>query len=104
MCARALWGERSWAAHNLTVMEAKNFASEEGRASEYFHAADRNAYLRERAAILAGHPLPRTFEGFVFGPSDSVVEYCFQVLRIRAGQAVASWVNAPSGGNWTVTL
>ncbi|HEU5360702.1 MAG TPA: hypothetical protein VFU42_06030 [Candidatus Deferrimicrobiaceae bacterium] len=104
VCARALWGERSWAAHNLTVMEAKNFASEEGRASGYFHAADRNAYLRVRSAILAGHPLPRTFEGFVFGPSDSVVEYCFQVLRIRAGQAVASWVNAPSGRNWTVTL
>ena len=104
VCARALWGDRSWAAHNLAVMEVKNFASAEARASEYFHSCDRESYLRKRAAVLAGHPLPRTFEGFVFGPSGSVVEYCFQVLRVRAGEAVASWVNAPSGTNWTITL
>jgi hypothetical protein len=104
VCARALWGDRSWSAHNLTVMEVKNFASEEGRASGYFHAGDRESFLRNRAAVLAGHPPPRTFEGFVFGPSGSVVEYCFQVLRLRAGEAVASWVNAPSGANWSITL
>ena len=104
VCARLLWGDRSWAASNLTVMEVKNFASAEGGASGYFHAADREAYRETRAAALAGHGLPRTFEGFVFGPSGSVVEYCFQVLRLRAGEAVASWINAPSGGNWSITL
>jgi hypothetical protein len=104
VCARILWGDRSWAAQNLTVMEARNFASSESRASEYFHAEDREAYLRARSAALAVFPLPRTFEGFVFGPSGSVVEYCFQVLRLRADGPVASWINAPSGGNWTITL
>ncbi len=104
VCARALWGDRSWAAHNLGVMEVRNFPSAEARALEYFHAGDRESFLRTRAAHLAGHPLPRTFEGFVFGPSGSVVEYCFQVLRLRADGAVASWVNAPSGRNWTITL
>jgi len=104
VCARALWGDRSWTAHNITVMEARNFASAEGKASGYFHAVDRDAYLRARTAALAGHPLPRTFEGFVFGPSGSVVEYCFQFLRHRAGGAVSSWINSPSGGNWTITL
>jgi hypothetical protein len=104
VCARILWGDRSWAAQNLTVMEARNFASSESRASEYFHSDDRDAYLQARSAALAVFPLPRTFEGFVFGPSDSVVEYCFQVLRLRADGAVASWINAPSGGNWTITL
>ncbi len=104
VCARILWGDRSWAAQNLTVMEAKNFASSETRASEYFHSEDRDAYLRARSSALAVFSLPRTFEGFVFGPSGSVVEYCFQVLRLRAGGPVASWINAPSGGNWTVTL
>jgi len=104
VCARALWGDRSWAASNLTVMEVKDFASAGAGASEYFHSGDREAFLKTRAAVLAGKPLPRTFEGFVFGPSGSVVEYCFQVLRLRSGGAVASWVNAPSGRNWTVTL
>jgi hypothetical protein len=104
VCARILWGDRSWAAQNLTVMEAKNFASSESRASDYFHSDDRDAYLRARSAALAVFPLPRTFEGFVFGPSDSIVEYCFQVLRLRADGPVASWINAPSGGNWSITL
>lgn len=104
VCARALWGDRSWAAHNLVVMEVKNYAFAEFRASEYFHSGDRDAFLRARSAALARHPRPRTFEGFVFGPSGSVVEYCFQVLRLRADGAVASWINSPSGGNWSITL
>jgi len=104
VCARALWGDRSWTAHNLTVMEARNFPFAEGRAHDYFHSDDRNAFLQRRSATLAGLPLPRTFEGFVFGPSGSIVEYCFQVLRDGPGGAVASWINAPSGGNWTITL
>lgn len=104
VCARAVWGDRSWAAHNLTVMEVKNFASPEGRASEYFYAGDRESFLRARSAALAGHSLPRTFEGFLYGPSGSIAEYCFQVLRLRGGRTVASWINAPDGGNWAVTL
>lgn len=104
VCARAVWGDRSWAAHNITVMEIKNFASPEGRSSEYFYSDDRETFLRTRSAALAGHSLPRTFEGFLFGPSGSVAEYCFQVLRLRGDRAVASWINAPAGGNWTVTL
>jgi hypothetical protein len=104
VCARLLWGDRSWAASNLTVMEVKNFASAAGGAAGYYHSVDRRAYLETRAAALAGHGLPRTYEGFVFGPSGIVVEYCFQVLRLRAGVAAASWVNAPSGGNWSIAL
>jgi len=102
--ARALWGDRSWTAPNLTVMEARNFSSAAGTASGYFHSGDRDAFLRERSAALAGLPLPRAFEGFVFGPSGSIVEYCFQVLKAGPAGALASWINAPSGGNWTITL
>lgn len=104
VCARALWGDRSWNAHNLTVMEAKNFSSAHGRAHEYFHAEDREAFLTARSAALAQLPIPRIFEGFVFGPSGSVVEYCFQVLKTGPGGCVASWVNSPDGGNWAITL
>ena len=104
--ACALWGDHSWAAHNLTVMELKDLGAPAPgvRASEYYHSGDREAFLRTRAAALALHPLPRTFEGFVFGPSGSVAEYCFLVLRIRDGALVASWENAPSGRNWEITL
>ncbi|MGW8284361.1 MAG: hypothetical protein ACWGPR_01425 [Candidatus Deferrimicrobiaceae bacterium] len=104
VCARALWGDRSWAAHNLVAMEVKNYASAGSRASEYFHSDDREEFLRARSAALLRHPPPRTFEGFVFGPSGSVVEYCFQVLRLRADGAVVSWINSPSGANWSITL
>ncbi|MGB3398840.1 MAG: hypothetical protein WBA34_01570 [Candidatus Deferrimicrobiaceae bacterium] len=104
VCAWGLWGDRSWAAHNLVTMEVKNYASAGSRASEYFHSGDRDAFLRARSAALANHPRPRTFEGFVFGPSGSVVEYCFQVLRLHADWIVSSWINSPSGGNWSITL
>lgn len=104
VCSRMVWGEPSWRASNITEMELRKYGSAEPRAADYFHAADRNAYLRARAASLAAHPLPRTFEGFVFGPSGSFVEYCFQVLRIRGGERSASWINPPSGGNWTIRL
>ena len=102
--ARILWGDRSWRAQNLTAMEVRNYPPGGGEAAGYFHAADRDAFLATRIAALGGLPVPRTYEGFVFGPSGSVVEYCFQVLRARGDGIVSSWINNPSGGNWTVTL
>jgi hypothetical protein len=104
VCARLLWGDPSWTAQNLSVMEVKNFASGEGKASDYFFAEDREAFLRARSQEIGRHPLPRTFETFVFGPAGCIVEYCFQVLLRRAdGSVAAGWRNR-EGGNWTVTL
>lgn len=104
ICARLLWGDRSWTAQNLSVMEVKNFLPGEGRASDDFFAGDRPAYLRARSIAIGRHPLPRTFEAFVFGPAGSVVEYCFQVLLRRAdGSVAAVWRNC-DGGNWAVTM
>lgn len=104
VCARVLWGDRSWNAQNFSVMEVKNFAAHEGRASSYYFAGDREAFLRKRFEAIGAHPLPRTFEAFVFGPEGSVVEYCYQVLQRRPGGTVeASWRNR-EGGNWSVTL
>lgn len=103
-CARLLWGDRSWAAQNLTVMEVKNFPPEEGRASDYYFAGDREEFLRVRSKAIGRQPLPRTFEAFVYGPAGSVVEYCYQVLLRRAdGSVSAAWRNR-DGGNWSVTL
>ena len=104
VCARILWGDRSWNAQNISVMEVKNFAAAEGRASNYFFAKDREAFLRARSEAIAAHPLPRTFEAFVFGPAGSVVEYCYQVLLRRADGSVASVWRNRDGGNWSVTL
>jgi hypothetical protein len=104
VCARVLWGDRSWNAQNFSVMEVKNFAAREGKASNYFFAGDREAFLRKRTEAIGAHPLPRTFEAFVFGPEGSVVEYCYQVLLRRPGGSVeATWRNR-EGGNWRVTL
>lgn len=104
ICARLLWGDRSWTAQNLSAMEVKNFLPGEGRASDYFFAGDRAAFLRVRSIAIGRHPLPRTFEAFVFGPAGSVVEYCFQVLLRRAdGSVAAVWRNR-DGGNWAVTM
>ncbi|HEY7585141.1 MAG TPA: hypothetical protein VH866_01385 [Candidatus Deferrimicrobiaceae bacterium] len=104
VCARLLWGDPSWKAQNLSVMEVKNFASEDARARDYFFASDREAFLEARSAAISRHPVPRTFEAFVYGPSDSVAEYCFQVLiRHADGSVAAEWRNR-GGGNWTVRL
>jgi len=104
VCARLFWGDPSWNAQNLSVMEVKKFAAGDGRASEYFFAGDREAFLRARSKAISRHPLPRTFEAFVYGAAGSVVEYCFQVLLRRAdGSVSAAWRNR-EGGNWTVTL
>jgi hypothetical protein len=104
VCARLLWGDRSWTAQNLSVMEVKNFLPGEGRASDDFFAGDRESFLRARSKAIGRHPLPRTFEAFVFGPAGSVVEYCYQVLLRRAdGSIAAVWRNR-DGGNWAVTM
>jgi hypothetical protein len=102
--ARLLWSDRSWTAQNLSVMEVKNFLPSEGRASDYYFADDREAFLKVRSQAVGRHPLPRTFEAFVFGPAGSVVEYCFHVLQSRVdGSVAAAWRNR-DGGNWSVTL
>lgn len=104
VCARILWGDPSWSAQNLSVMEVKNFASEEGRARDYFFATDRESFLNGRSIAIGRIPLPRTFEAFVYGPAGSVAEYCFQVLLRHAdGSVAAAWRNR-DGGNWQVTL
>jgi len=104
VCARLVWSEPSWTAQNLSVMEVKNFSAQTGRASDYFFAAHREEFLRARWGALARHPLPRTFEAFVFGTEGSVIEYCFQVLVRRPdGSFAAQWRNR-DGRNWTVTL
>ncbi len=53
-----------------------------GAADEFF-AEDRAAFLAAREAALSLLPLPRVFEAFVFGPSGSAVEYCFQTVERR---------------------
>lgn len=104
LCARLLWGDPSWKAQNLSMMEVRNFASRMAGAGDYFFSADRDGFLRDRAEALGGTPAPRAFEAFVYGPERSRVEYCFQVLRRRSdGSVSAEWRNR-EGGNWTVTL
>ncbi|HSL91124.1 MAG TPA: hypothetical protein VK863_00625, partial [Candidatus Limnocylindrales bacterium] len=62
------------------------------------------AFLKGRSVEIGRHPLPRTFEAFVYGPAGSVAEYCFQVLvRHADGSVAASWRNR-DGGHWQVTL
>lgn len=104
VCARLLWGDPSWTAQNFSVMELKNFAPGVGKASDNYFLADREAFLRDRTEAIGEVPLPRTFEGYVFSPERSVVEYCFQVLTRRPdGSVAAGWRNR-DGGNWSVTL
>lgn len=103
-CAGILWGCGSWSAPNFSVMEVKNFAHGSARAPGCFFAEDREAFLRERAEALSAHPVPRTHEGFVFGPAGSDVEYCFLALRRRAEGAVAAGWRNREGGNWRVRL
>lgn len=104
VCARMLWSCGTWEAPNLTAMEAKKFPPGGPSAAGYPFAADRAGYLGERAEALAACPLPRTYEGFLFGPDGSVAEYCFLLLRLRPdGTIAAEWQNR-DGGNWTIRL
>lgn len=103
--ARLVWGDPAWRAANVSPLEAKGGAPEPGGAAGEFFAEDRDAFLADRFARLSGLPLPRVFEGYVFGPSGSRVEYCFQLLSRRAsGTYEAGWRNREGGGNWEVTL
>jgi hypothetical protein len=74
-------------------------------ASEEFFTEDRAAFFAAREAALSLLPVPRVFEAFVFGPSGSGVEYCFQTVSRRPdGGFEARWRNREGGGNWVVTL
>ncbi len=122
--ARMVWGDSAWRATNFSLMEAKGYtpgpvaaaeATKSGASlpasalghpwpSEFF-AEDRAAFLAAREAALSLLPLPRVFEAFVFGPSGSGVEYCFQTVERRPdGGFAVRWRNRESGRNWFVTL
>lgn len=105
--ARIVWGDSAWRAANLSLMEAKGLASGggPGAAPDEFFAEDRAAFLAARESALSVLPVPRVFEAFVFGPSGSGVEYCFQTVARRPdGGFEARWRNREGGGNWVVTL
>lgn len=102
--ARVVWGDSAWRATNLSLMEAKGWAVELTKSGEFF-AEDRAAFFAAREAALSLLPVPRIFEAFVFGPSGSGVEYCFQTVSRRAdGGFEMRWRNREGGGNWVVTL
>ena len=76
-----------------------------GAAAAEFFAEDRAAFLAAREAALSLLPVPRVFEAFVFGPSGSGVEFCFQTVSRRPdGGFEVRWRNREGGGNWVVTL
>jgi hypothetical protein len=123
--ARMVWGDSAWRATNLSLMEAKGWAPGPGTtddghggpgaaagrdapgldAAAEFFTEDRAAFLAARGAALSLLPVPRVFEAFVFGPSGSGVEYCFQTVSRRPdGGFEVRWRNREGGGNWVVTL
>jgi hypothetical protein len=103
--ARMVWGDSAWRATNLSLMEARKFSGGPFAADGEFFAEDRAAFLAGRDAALSLLPVPRGFEAFVFGPSGSGVEYCFQTVARRPdGGFEARWLNREGGGNWAVTL
>jgi hypothetical protein len=103
--ARMVWGDSAWRATNLSHMEAKGFTPGPFAAAEEFFADDRAAFLAAREAALSLRPNPRVFEAFVFGPSGSGVEYCFQTVARRPdGGFEVRWRNREGGGNWVVIL
>ena len=103
--ARMVWADSAWRATNFSFMEAKGFVPGPGAAVDEFIPEDRAAFLARREAALSLLPVPRVFEAFVFGPSGSRVEYCFQTVSRRPdGGYAVRWRNRESGGNWVVTL
>jgi hypothetical protein len=104
-CARMVWGDPAWRAVNVSPMEAKGFPPGAGAAEDEFFAEDREAFLEARSSALSGIPVPRIFEAYVFGPSGSRVEYCFQTeVRLPSGGSRVRWHNREGGGNWDVIL
>lgn len=100
---RLFWALSGWEAPNLVPMEAKGFPLAEYRSAGY-PFGDREAFLAGREKALGRLALPRTFEGFLFGPSGREAEYCFLVLRRRPDGGTAwEWRNR-DGGNWALTL
>jgi len=103
--ARMVWGDPAWRATNFSTMEDRRLAPDPGAAAGEFFAEDRDAFLAARESALSALPVPRVFEAFVFGPSGSAVEYCFQtVARRPAGGFEVRWRNREGGGNWSITL
>jgi len=103
--ARMVWGDPAWRATNISLMEAKDWAPGPGEAAAEYFAEDRDAFLAAREAALSLLPRPRVFDSFVFGPSGSGVEYCFQTVERRHdGGFEVRWRNREDGGNWVVTL
>ena len=103
--ARMVWGDSAWRAANFSLMEAKGCPPGPGAAAEEFFREDRAAFLAAREAALSLLPVPRVFEAFVFGPSGSRVEYCFQTVSRRPdGGCAVRWRNREGGGNWVVIL
>jgi len=103
--ARMLWGDSAWRATNLSLMEAKGWLPAPFAAGDEFFAESREAFLAGREAALSPLPAPRVFEAFVFGPSGSGVEFCFQtVSRRQDGGFEARWRNRDGGGNWALIL
>jgi hypothetical protein len=105
VCARMVWGDPAWRAVNVSPMEARGFPAGTCAAHEEFFPDDREAYLEARSSVLSRIPVPRVFEAYVFGPSGSRVEYCFQaVVRLPSGGNEVRWRNREEGGNWALTL
>jgi hypothetical protein len=123
--ARMVWGDSAWRATNLSLMEAKGWVSGPGatddghgwpgaaagrdapgfNAAAEFFTEDLTAFRAAREAALSLLPVPRVFEAFVFGPSGSGVEYCFQTVSRRPdGGFEVRWRNREGGRNWVVTL
>jgi hypothetical protein len=112
--ARMVWGDSAWRATNLSLMETKGYPSGPGAADDgqgwpgaaaEFFTEGRAAFLAAREGALSLLPVPRVFEAFVFGPSGSGVEYCFQTVSRRPdGGFEVRWRNREGGGNWVVTL
>jgi len=103
--ARLIWSDSSWRAVNISPMEAKGMVAGEFQAADEYFAQDLEAARARRFAALSQMPAPRIFEAYVFGPSGSRVEYCYQaIVRLPSGESETRWLNQEGGGNWSVIL
>jgi hypothetical protein len=103
--ARLVWGDPAWRAVNMSAMEVKGFPPGRHSAAEEYFSEDIGLFRSGRLEALSSIPTPRVFEAYVYGPSESRVEYCFQVaVRLPSGGTEVRWRNRESGGNWSVVL